>query len=331
VTSRDDELAALLALDALEADEQADAELRVGTFPPHLRATAAALAEATVTPAPADLREQTLRSALSRRRPGRSADGVIACSPGEAFRRTTADFAELLRSLRLDEWDVPAHEEHGRVRDLVAHLIGVDRLSIRWLRGDPDVPDLPDHVAATRSTVLEVGPSEPAELLRRWQDGVVAVAAAADTGPQDRTVTFHDLTLTIDGYLVTRAFELWAHAMDIALATGRPMPVLDDERMALMSGRLMGIVPLALAYRRTTAPGRTARFVLTGPAGGSYTVPLAPGDPVGEPDVLLVAPAVDVCRVAARRLHPRELDAKVEGDAALAELILAGIDAFARD
>jgi hypothetical protein len=35
--------------------------------------------------------------------------------------------------------------------------------------------------------------------------------------------------------------------------------------------------------------------------------------------------------VAARRLDPRELDARIEGDDALAELILAGIDAFARD
>ena len=331
MTSHDDELAALLALDALGADEQADAELRLGTFPRHLRSTAAALAEATATPAPAELREQTMRSALSRRRPGRSSDGVVACSPREAFRRTSTEFADLLGSLQLDEWDVPAHEEHGRVRDLVAHLIGVDQLSLRWLRGDPDIPDLPDHVAATRSTVLEVGPSEPAELLRRWRDGVVAVARAAETGPQDRTVTFHDLTLTIDGYLVTRTFELWAHAMDIALATGRSMPVLDDERMALMSGRLMGVVPLALAYRRTTAAGRTARFVLTGPAGGSYTVALAPGDPVGEPDVVLIAPAIDVCRVAARRLAPGELNPTVEGDDALAELILAGIDAFARD
>lgn len=331
MTSRDDELAALLALDALEADEQADAELRVGTFPAHLRATAAALAEKTATPPPEDLREQTMRRALSRRRPGRNADGVVACSPREAFARTATEFADLLGSLHLDEWDLPAHEEHGRVRDLVAHLIGVDRLSLRWLHDDPEVPDLPDHVAATRSTVLEMGPAEPSELRRHWRETATAVAAAADAGPQDRTVTFHDLTLTLDGYRVTRTFELWAHAMDIALATGRPMPMLDDERMALMSGRLMGIVPLALAYRRTTAPGRNARFVLTGPAGGSYTVPLAPGDPVGEPDVLVVAPAIDICRVAARRLDPAELDAKVEGDQALADLILAGIDAFARD
>jgi hypothetical protein len=119
--------------------------------------------------------------------------------------------------------------------------------------------------------------------------------------------------------------------MDIALATGRPMPMLDDERMALMSEQLMGVVPLALAYRRTTVPGRTARFVLTGPAGGSYTVPLAPGEAVGEPDVVVIAAAFDLCRVAARRLDPDALGATIEGDGQLAEVVLAGIDAFARD
>jgi hypothetical protein len=41
----------------------------MGTFPTQLRATAAALAEGAATAAPDALRQQTLRRALSRRRP----------------------------------------------------------------------------------------------------------------------------------------------------------------------------------------------------------------------------------------------------------------------
>jgi hypothetical protein len=93
----------------------------------------------------------------------------------------------------------------------------------------------------------------------------------------------------------------------------------------------MAVVPLALAYRRSTVRGRAARFVLTGRSGGAYTVPLHPGESAAEPDVLIVADTVDVCRVAARRLTPAQLNATVEGDAALADLVLAGLDAFARD
>ena len=55
-----DEQAALLALDALEADEQADAELRHGAFPAELTAAAAALADATELPPPSELRGRVL-------------------------------------------------------------------------------------------------------------------------------------------------------------------------------------------------------------------------------------------------------------------------------
>jgi hypothetical protein len=40
---------------------------------------------------------------------------------------------------------------------------------------------------------------------------------------------------------------------------------------------------------------------------------------------------VDFCRVAVRRLRPDELDAAIEGDRALGELVLTSIDSLARD
>ena len=79
-----------------------------------------------------------------------------------------------------------------------------------------------------------------------------------------------------------------------------------------------------------------ARFVLTGPAGGCYDVGLdaaAPATPaeLADPDVTIVADVLDLCRVAAARLTPEELSYTVYGDPALAGLVLANIDAFARD
>lgn len=331
MTHFDEELAALLALDALEPDEQADAELRMGTFPPGLTAASAVLAGTAATNPPQDLRPETLARAMARRAAGRPIDGVTPCAPVDAFGRTVADLYELLQSLSGAEWNATAHPEHGRVRDLVAHLVGVERLSVRWLSAEADVPVLLDHVAATRDVVDELSAAEPAELARHWHEAALAVAAAAATGDRAREVRFHDLTLSVSGFLVTRTFELWAHAMDISAATGRPLLRLDPERMATLSSRLMAAVPMALAYRRSTAPGRTARFVLTGAAGGCYTVALQPGADIGEPDVTVVADAVDLCRLAARRLRPDELGATIEGDRHLADLVLAGLDAFARD
>jgi hypothetical protein len=126
--------------------------------------------------------------------------------------------------------------------------------------------------------------------------------------------------------------------MDIALATGRPMPVLDPTRMALLSATLMDFVPYALTSRGTGARG-TARFVLLGEAGGCYTVALDPHQASGhqasgtdaQPDVTIMADTVELCRVAARRLAPSELDVTVEGDRDLGALVVAGLDALARD
>ena len=99
----------------------------------------------------------------------------------------------------------------------------------------------------------------------------------------------------------------------------------------MLCSQLVGAVPLAMAYRGTFAPGRSARIVLAGPAGGTFTVPLAPQDQAVEPQVTIVTDAVDFCLVAVRRLRPDQLDAAIEGDRALGDLVLTSIDALARD
>jgi uncharacterized protein (TIGR03083 family) len=231
------------------------------------------------------------------------------------------------------EWAARAHEEHGTVHDLVAHLTGIERFTAAWL--DPAAPPPVDphieHVESTRPLVRGLREVPPRELAEGWYGATQAVLAGSGTGDPARTVSFHDMSSTVDGLLVMRTFELWAHAMDVALATGRPMPKLDDERMALLSRRLMAALPRALAARRTALPERTARFVLTGPAGGCYILPLDPRGTAGDPDVTIVVDTVDLCRIAARRLSPDEVHATLDGDEDVARVVLAAADAFARD
>lgn len=292
--------------------------------------TVALLAEQTVTDPPPALRADTLARAMSGRRPGRPLDAAEPCEPAVAFDRSTEDLNHLLGSLADDEWDAPAHADHGRVRDLVAHLTAVERLVLRWLDPEEPDPDLPDHVAATRPVVVDLAHHDPHDVARQWYTAARAVAAEA-AGDRGRMVVFHDLTLTVDQLLVMRTGELWSHAIDVCQATGRPLPELDTPSMAMLCTELMAAVPLAMAHGGVSEPDRTARFVLTGPAGGTFTVPLARQPQTTEPDVTIVTDAVSFCRLAVRRLPPDDLDAAIEGDHDLATRVLAAMDALARD
>jgi uncharacterized protein (TIGR03083 family) len=329
-TPFDDEAAALLALDALQPGEQADEEVRADMLPGDLAAAAALLAEGSVMDPPPGLWPDTLAHAISRRRPGRPLDAVQPCDPAIAFDRTVADLDHLLRSLTDAEWMAPAHAAHGTVRDLIAHLVGVERLVLRWLDPDDAVPDFPDHITATRPVIAELADADPRDVARQWYD-TARTAAGAVAGDRSRMVVFHDITVSVDQLLVMRTGELWAHAIDVCRAVGRSLPQLDMERMATLSTEVMAAVPLAMAYRGSAAPGRAARFVLTGPAGGVYVVPLAPQAEAAEPEVTIVTDPAGLCQVAVRRLTPEGLDAAIDGDQALGGLVLAGIGALARD
>ncbi len=106
---------------------------------------------------------------------------------------------------------------------------------------------------------------------------------------------------------------------------------LDDERLALMSSDLIGVLNLGMALSGTTQPGRTARVDLTGSGGGSYLVALAPGEVAGLPDITVTVRTLDLCRLASNRLSSSLLDIEVEGDRTLLEPMLVGATAFAAD
>jgi uncharacterized protein (TIGR03083 family) len=331
----EDLLAELLALDAIESDELSVAEGGLDTWPLEQAAAVVPLAEAVSTEPPEDLRGDVLAAALARRPAGRPVSSPQPVPPAEAFARTIEDFWSLLESLEDDEWELVAHDDHGRVRDLTAHLIGVERLNLRWVEAADEVPYLPDHVASTRAVVESFAEAPLADVARTWHESALALLAVARERDGAQEIPFHDITVSVDGLMTIRTFELWAHGMDIAHATGRSLPMLDDSRLLLMSSRLMAALPRALAYRGLTGVDHTARFVLTGPAGGCYDIaldPTASRPPPGyEPDVTIIADVVDLCLVAAARLEHADLERTLEGDPALAELVLAHVSAFARD
>jgi uncharacterized protein (TIGR03083 family) len=263
-----------------------------------------------------------------------------AIGPVDAFRRTVVDLGELLDRLDAAAWLAPAPwvEAGWQVRDVVAHLVGVERYTATLLdgRGDFIVPEglEGDHLAVTGPTVEALRGLGPGELVATWRsavDGALAAIEAATARGRglDQPMAFHLIPLRLRAFLVVRVFEVWTHTDDIRRAIGEPLRAPDGSRLRLMSETAVGALPLGMAIAGRAHPGRTARLVLTGPGGGAWSQVLGPGEPIGEPAALIVADVVDFCRLAARRLGAAELSCVIEGDTELAADVLVGAAIFA--
>lgn len=328
------DLVAALALDAIEGDDRRAAAMSVAPIDvDDARRVAIALAELTEEEPPADLRERVLSEARSRRAPGTPLVGSEPISPSEAFLATVDALHRLLADLRPDEWTAPALGQYGRVRDLIAHLVGVEEnlLGVLGEGSPPDPSRWADHVQATADHVQACREMTTEALLERWVGGARRLRVVASIGSPDRPILVNDVPTTVRGMFVLRMFEVWTHHEDVCRATRRPLPIIDRARLQLMSSELMDALPAALTVTGTAVPGKTMEIVLTGTGGATYRRPMALQSEVGFPDVTITADIVDFCRVASRRLAPGALAVEVEGPSELCDRVLAATGAFARD
>ena len=294
-------------------------------------------AELPAVEMPVDLERRVLAAAADGLRPVRHAswsavDGA-AISALDAFVKTASEFGTLLDTLEPDEWSRRTHLVDVTVRDLVAHLVGVERYVLGQYGRMPalDAPTRDDHWPVTAVAAADVADAPPAVLVRTWwQEVLRVIAAVGEVGPEYASV-YHHLAGSTRGLAVVRTFELWTHGDDIRMATFRPLDQLDDARLSLMVGSLMHALPLGLQLSGRPQEGRTARIELTGSGGGTFDVPLGVGWEAGEPDVTLRAEAIRFCRLASNRLTPDDLGMEVGGDASLVEPILVGATAFSAD
>ena len=233
---------------------------------------------------------------------------VPGCTPIAAYRGAVDDLHALAAAV----------DQTPAVLDVMAHVAGVEQLVLRWLVGKP--VDLGEHGAVRASLDLH-----------DWHRLTLEVEQAARAADAGRALPAYGLVLDVDGLLVLRTFELWTHTHDVARAAGVPTPDTAPPRLALMSARLSEVLPMAMAVRGVSRPGRTARLVLTGVAPGCFDVSLDPADAPGQPDVTIVVDVVEVCRLAARRAVADGIGVVFEGDEALGRLVLAAADAFAQD
>lgn len=281
--------------------------------------------DAEAPPPAAELRARVLQTA-----PPKS---VAELPPLAAFITTAAEVGRLLDELTSDEWAAPTAVQGSLVRDLVAHLVGVERYVHGQLGRGPvlDAPRRDDHYPTARTAAADLADASTTELAGAWWREVMrSVAICAELGA-DLPVSFHHLSGSLRGLLIVRTFELWTHAEDIRRATGRPPNRLDADRLTIMSSELIQLLPHGMALADTARPGRSARMHLTGPGGGVFDVALAPDEVAGPPDVTITTEVLDLCRLAANRVTITGLAVAVDGDRSLVAPILVGAGAFALD
>jgi uncharacterized protein (TIGR03083 family) len=297
-----------LAFDAAETDGLA--------VPPALRARALGAAVAAAPP---------------RMHPAWSADGLSSLS---TFLRTASELGDLLDGLDDGEWERPTRVADLTVCRLLQHLVGVERYLLGQLGRRParTIERRADHLPVALADALDLDGASGARVARAWWlEAMALVATVGELGP-DHPVAYYDLAGSLRGLLVVRTFELWTHDEDVRAATGRPPNDLDEGRLGLMAGALLGVLPIGMALAGTARPGRTARLEVELPRDRiTVDLGLAPDEPAGPPDVTIRTDALHLCRLAANRLRIDELVVDVEGDRSLVEPVLVGAGAFALD
>jgi hypothetical protein len=175
--------------------------------------------------------------------------------------------------------------------------------------------DLPIHVEETF-----------AETVTRFRRTRAELVGVRERIPADQRVAGYGR----DDTLVIRTFETWTHHDDIRAALGHDTVVPESTVMRAMTELAMRSLPLALSVQGLARPGRSARLVLSGPGGGEWTIPGAPGETPGtQPDVVIHASAVEWCRRFADRADPADMAIEVDGDESFARDLVAASNAFA--
>jgi uncharacterized protein (TIGR03086 family) len=129
--------------------------------------------------------------------------------------RAFAAVDDLIAGIRPEQWSAPTPCSEWTVRQLIAHLIGMNRVFIALLDDEP----MPRRAAA---------PVE-ADLVGAFRDSAATLQAAFDRpGVLQRTYSGPLGAATGAERLQIRLYDLLAHGWDLAQATGQPAALPED-------------------------------------------------------------------------------------------------------
>jgi len=194
-----------------------------------------------------------------------------------------ARYAEVVRSLRPEEWTSPSRCAGWSVQDLVAHTGSnfhiVAEPNVAPMNPPPIAEDLQDLLVKQRRGWTAEQVAEEFEEYR--EPAVAALRAVQDEPLASSPLTMSDLgTYPLHTLADAFAFDLWCHLnVDLLVLTGpvqRAVPQPDDELLGPGIGWMLTGLP-QMCPSVSTALDRPLALHLTGPGGGEWL--LRPGDP----------------------------------------------------
>jgi len=189
----------------------------------------------------------------------------------------------LARGLGDSEWEMPSECPGWTVRDLLSHLIGIERV----LLGDPPPPpldQLPPHVenevGARNEAWVAARRARPGpEVLGEFRAVTARRVAELRSLPPAR---FDEIGPSPVGevpyreFMNVRVMDSWVHEQDIRVATGRPGH--DSGPAAQLSlDRLCSAMPFVVGKQAGAPEGASVRFELHGPLGRQIDVVVRDG------------------------------------------------------
>ncbi len=268
----------------------------------------------------------------------------MGSGPGEPVVEVLAEefgaIAALGDGLGPDDWELDSECPGWTVRDLVSHLIGIERT----LLGDPapaPVAEPPGHVrnalgAANEAWVAERRDRSGQEVLDEFR----AVTARRLVQLGDMAPDRFDLVgpspigeVPYREFMAVRVMDCWVHEQDLRVAVGRPGQG-GGAAAELSVDRLLGGVAFVVGKRAGAGEGQSLRVELTGAVPRVVQVGVVGGKarPVavtGDPTAGIVLDAETFRRLACGRVDGDAVRSQglvtVTGDGDLAGRVLAGL------
>lgn len=256
----------------------------------------------------------------------------------ETWREAIAEFVALARDIPEDQWELPTDLDGWSVKDNVAHTAHLEAV----LAGAPEetvAVEEAGHVRGLTGLYTEQG-----VIARRGRDmatladeieraAATRYAALQADPPSDGASapprTPGGVSWSTERLLSNRPLDVWMHEQDIRRAIGRPGGF--DTAAARHTIAVFGVALPLVVGKRVAPPTGTSVRVDVPEAEQSWTVVVgADGragfvDVVDAPTAWITLGAEDFIVLAGGRRSVGTTDPKIEGDAALAEAVLAAL------